>query len=228
MFTFGPASRGGVDPFLVGRVLLLHGDGTNGSTTITDSSPTPATMTASGDAKISTAQSKFGGASMIFDGVTDYITSNRPNNIGAGKFTIQAWLYATSRGLAWMSSSPPAGANPIFWSRTLSDGTLQFFMTNSGGSFVGLDSGSLKVAASTWTHVAVTRDAANRVDVWVNGVSGGNVTAATDVSGGGNYCIGANEQGGQSYFEGHIDELMVNEGVCLYTGTFTPQSSPYS
>jgi hypothetical protein len=44
--------------------LLLHGNGTNGSTTITDNSPSPKTVTAVGNAQISTAQSKFGGASM--------------------------------------------------------------------------------------------------------------------------------------------------------------------
>jgi hypothetical protein len=35
--------------------LLLHGDGTNGSTVITDSSGSPKTVTAVGNAQISTA-----------------------------------------------------------------------------------------------------------------------------------------------------------------------------
>ena len=47
-------------------VLLLHGDGTNGSTIFTDSSSYPKAVTASGNAQISTAQSRFGGASMHF------------------------------------------------------------------------------------------------------------------------------------------------------------------
>ena len=51
-----------VDPLFNNVSLLLHGDGTNGFTTITDSSPTPKTVTAVGNAQISTAQSKFGGA----------------------------------------------------------------------------------------------------------------------------------------------------------------------
>jgi hypothetical protein len=57
-----------VDPQFGSVSLLLHGDGTNGSTTITDNSPTPKTVTAVGNAQISTAQSKFGGASILFDG----------------------------------------------------------------------------------------------------------------------------------------------------------------
>ena len=53
--------------------LLLHGDGADGSTTFTDNSPTPKTMTVVGNAKISTAQSKFGGAAMYFAASTDHV-----------------------------------------------------------------------------------------------------------------------------------------------------------
>jgi len=49
--------------------LLLHGDGVNNSTTIIDSSSVPKTVTALGDARISTAQSKFGVSSIFFDGI---------------------------------------------------------------------------------------------------------------------------------------------------------------
>jgi hypothetical protein len=51
--------------------LLLHGNGTNGSTTITDNSPSPKTVTAVGNAQISTAQSKYGGGSIAFDGFSN-------------------------------------------------------------------------------------------------------------------------------------------------------------
>ena len=48
--------------------LLLKGEGTNGSTTIVDSSPSPKSVAALNGAQISTAQSKFGSASIAFDG----------------------------------------------------------------------------------------------------------------------------------------------------------------
>ena len=50
---------------------LLHFNGSDGSTTITDESGK--TWTAYDNAQIDTAQSKFGGASMLLDGVGDYI-----------------------------------------------------------------------------------------------------------------------------------------------------------
>ena len=43
------------DPDYSNVSLLLHGDGANGSTTLVDSSPSPKTVTAFGDAQISTA-----------------------------------------------------------------------------------------------------------------------------------------------------------------------------
>ena len=49
-------------------VFQLACDGSNGSTTFTDSSPSPKTVSVFGNAQVSTAQSKFGGASAAFDG----------------------------------------------------------------------------------------------------------------------------------------------------------------
>mgnify|MGYP007077401822 FL=1 len=48
--------------------LLLYGNGPNSSTIFTDSSLYDHTITVTGSANISTAQSKFGGSSMYFNG----------------------------------------------------------------------------------------------------------------------------------------------------------------
>ena len=64
----------GTDPATIGDVnfadvsLLLHGDGTSGSTTITDSSSNAVVVTANGNAQIDTAVKKFGTGSIEFDG----------------------------------------------------------------------------------------------------------------------------------------------------------------
>ena len=79
----------GEDPYYGNVSLLLYGDGANGSTTITDSSPTPKTVTAVGNAQISTAQSKFGGASIAFDGAGDYLivpSTGTPGDFGDRRF----------------------------------------------------------------------------------------------------------------------------------------------
>ena len=68
------------DPYRSQVSLLLHGDGANGSTTIVDSSPSPKTVTAVGNAQISTTQSKFGGSSLAFDGAGDYLEAPHSND----------------------------------------------------------------------------------------------------------------------------------------------------
>ena len=54
--------------------LLMHFNGTNGSTTMTDNSKNNFAVTAVGNAQLSTAQSKFGGSSLLLDGTGDYLT----------------------------------------------------------------------------------------------------------------------------------------------------------
>ena len=73
--------------------LLLHCDGANNSTTITDSSLSQVTVTAQDNAKISTAQSKFGGSSLLLDGTGDFglINTQMTNFEYSGDFTIEGW-----------------------------------------------------------------------------------------------------------------------------------------
>ena len=61
----------GIDEYVK---VLLHFNGSNESQVFTDSSPSPHTFSAVGNAQISTAQSKFGGSSYLGDGNGDYIT----------------------------------------------------------------------------------------------------------------------------------------------------------
>ena len=55
-------------------------------------------------AQISTAQSKFGGSSMAFDGTGDWLTNNNASNsllaFGTGDFTIEGWFYSNNASSA--------------------------------------------------------------------------------------------------------------------------------
>ena len=89
------------DPYYDNVSLLLHGDGTNGSTTIVDNSPSPKTMTALGNAQISTTESLFGGSSLYFDGSGNDAIQTLPGNdfvYGTGPFTLEAWIYYQGKG----------------------------------------------------------------------------------------------------------------------------------
>ena len=68
------------------NTLLLHCDGTNTSTTITDSSSRANTVTAVGNAQLSTSVKKFGTASLKLDGTGDYCTVPSDQKLTNGSF----------------------------------------------------------------------------------------------------------------------------------------------
>ena len=75
---------------------LLHFDGADASTTFTDESGK--TWTPAGTAQIDTAQSVFGGASGLFDGDSDYISTPTGSDFdfGSGNLTIDFWVRVSS------------------------------------------------------------------------------------------------------------------------------------
>ena len=91
----------GTDPANIGDTnfgdvfLLLHMDGSNGSTTITDSSSNSFSVTAYGNAQLSTTEKKFGTASAYFDGNSDELRFTAPAL--NGDFTAEAFIYPESQ-----------------------------------------------------------------------------------------------------------------------------------
>ena len=194
--------------------LLLFGNGTNGSTTFTDSSSNALTLTVAGNTQISTTQSKYGGASIYFDGVGDRLTvTDSVLALGTGEFTIEFWMYAESTAqYEAMMACGNADTNNS-WQIT-------------GGSTLSLSLGTSGVVASTtfpsldtWHHVAATRDSSNTVRLFLNGTSVGSATNTTDLTAS-NLNIGAN-RAVNAYFHGYLDDIRITKGVARYTTNFT-------
>ena len=219
--------------------LLLHGNGTNGSTTITDNSPSPKTVTAFGDARISTVQSKFGGASIAFDGNGDYLTT--PDSTGwdlSGDFTIEAWVYLAGYSNAYSGAygacvvaqynSTPL-VYPIGWQlringTALAYNTINLFTGNTDLNFAS------SIALYSWNHIAVTRSSGS-IKAFVNGMQAGSTVANSDsfTEGGARpLWIGAlNDSSFRFWLNGYIDELRITKGIARYTTNFTPPTAPF-
>ena len=209
------------DPFFNNVSLLLHGDGANGSTTIVDSSPSPKTVTAVGDAQISTAQSKFGGSSIAFDGAGDQLTtpSNNAFAFGAGDFTVEAWVYEIAR--------PTYPTLMEIGTHLASTGII--FLTNNGGNLAGIYSGGFFAMTATgsltaWNHYAWVRSG-NFVQTFVNGIGGTAASFTNNLSNATSITIGG--IGGVYDLNGYIDDLRVTKGVARYTANFTPPAAPF-
>ena len=74
--------------------LLLHFDGADASTTFTDSSLAPHTLTPHGAAQVDTAQKQFGTGGGYITGASDYLTLDSASDFtfGTGDFTIETWV----------------------------------------------------------------------------------------------------------------------------------------
>jgi hypothetical protein len=203
--------------------LLLHGNGTNGSTTIVDSSPTPKTATVLGDAQISTAQSKFGGASIRLDGSGDALryASNAAFGWGTGDFTVEFWLYYQGgNGYVFFWIQAPPQAIP-YLGYGLNNGTKTPWLWNAGNVLIG----NTNVTNDAWQHHAVVRNSGT-LTIYLNGVSIGSTTFASNLAASKSFAIGDNGSGIQ-HTNGYIDEFRITKGVARYTANFTPPTAPF-
>ena len=209
--------------------LLLHGNGTNGSTTITDSSLSPKTVTAVGNAQISTAQSKFGGASIAFDGSFDYLTvpASSAFDIESGNFTAEGWFYINANpGLAFGAYRRSLFGNYLNstsgWSLQLRGNSASYTSIAFGNGDISVIDASQSVSQNTWHHIAVVKNG-SACTLYFNGASIGTATQNSFYSSNTNTLfIGAITIVPQWDFAGYIDDLRITKGVARYTANFTP------
>lgn len=206
--------------------LLLHFDGTDGSTTFTDSSLHTQTVSAFGNAQIDTAISKFDGASGLFDGTGDYLTipdSDWFHLETMPSFTIEVWIYVGTSGAsqAILSTRNDSLSKPGWELRVNTDYTVIFYYTGGGNSVPG----STVLTNDTWYHVAVVKDF-GVVTLYINGVADGSATL-TDGSAGHTPTVGSSQTGTGSLFNGNIDELRLIPYVAKYKANFTPEAQAF-
>ena len=235
----------GSDPYFSNVSLLLHMDGSNGSTTFTDSSSNALSVTANGGAQISTAQSKFGGASGAFNGTAGNLTIpyNNAFDFGTGDFTVEGWFYFANLAspaiqTLIMLGDGANGSGPVTngWALLYRPtGQISLYSYDGTNEYQYSTSG-LSLTPNTWYFVAVSR-AANVLKIFVDGVAyyTGTVTqsfSAVNTAnplriGLGYYGPGASYTNPE-YFPGYIDDVRITKGICRYNSSFTPPTAPFS
>jgi len=218
------------DPYFANVSLLLHGDGANGTTTIVDSSPSPKTVTAVGNAQISTAQSKFGGASIAFDGTGDYLTSpsNAAFNYAAENFTIEGWfrLNNISSLQTVVSQASFNGSTVDGYAIRINNSKLGVpYYNNTGGPIFAVGDVST-LSSNTWYHFALTREG-NVFRLFLNGALESTVTSSISIASNKTLYIGEWEGFTGRNINGYIDDLRITKGVARYTSNFTPPTAPF-
>jgi hypothetical protein len=220
-WTITPQTKVPVDPQYGSVSLLLHGNGTNGSTTITDNSPTPKTVTAVGNAQISTAQSKFGGSSILLDGTGDNLDLAAISFADSENFTLECFLYKNAGGYGNVFGG--GSGTQIGYDLSAAPGTSTgtIYMYFAGG--FGVSASGTAVTLNTWNHLAWTRQGST-CRAFVNGILQGSGTRVDAFS---FSVIGASASGGAQAVNGYIDDLRITKGIARYTSNFTPPAAPF-
>jgi hypothetical protein len=210
----GAWSGADLDPNFSSVSLLLHMDGSNGSTTFTDSSSNAHAMSVNdGAVSITTAQSKFGGASGEFAG--DLRTPTSSTFTLNGDFTIELWARRTGT----------TGSFDTLVSASSENLLIRASSSNPGFIFNGVQFATgLALTLNTWQHVAMVRSGST-VTAYLDGVSIGTTTSSTTLTC--NFLIFGDSVVSGRYFKGQIDEVRVTKGVARYTSAFTPQSAAF-
>jgi len=211
------------DPYWSSVVLAMPMNGTNGSTTFVDL--TGKAITRYGDTRISTVQSKTGGASALFDGGNDYLELVHHTDFmfSSGDFTIEFWIYPMAGGGTFQYIVAKYGivSNTRNWAiRISSTGTIDMLVSTSGTAAELTLTGPLAVL-DTWQHVAVTRQVTT-FRLFVNGVQEALGTlSGTLFSETNPVVIGNSGPGAEWWFSGYIDDLRITKGIAKYTVNFT-------
>lgn len=221
------------DPNFGNIELLLHGNGTNGSTTFNDDSKNNFIATRFGNTVISTAQSKFGGASILFDGNGDYLNYldvtnfDLPNN-----FTIEAFVYITAYSAAYLGNYGAAivcnysagGTNNQGWQLRINGTSNSYTTINVYTGTTDLNFSAGTIALNTWHHIAVSRSGTS-IRAYLNGTQVGSTLTNSD-SFTHNKTInrplfigGLNDVTYKFWMNGYIDELRITKGIARYTGS---------
>lgn len=217
------------DPVGIENVsLLLHGDGANGSTTIIDSSPSPKTVTAVGNAQISTAQSKFGGSSISLPSSGSNLTIPYNAALRPGQqWTYECWFWLNS-------TSDPQYGQSFLWNLAgagnfdirKSGNVLYFYCFNGSSQLITTIKSSYTFVAQRWDHLAVVKDR-NNYSFYFNGNRTASVTNANPVFNSTFDLVIGSEVSGFSQFTGYLDEVRITT-VARYSGaSFTLPTAPF-
>ena len=179
-----------------------------------------------GNAQIDTAQSKFGGASGLFDGTGDRLTvpDSSDWDFGTGQFTVDLWVRfasVTATGRAIFSM----GSALYFTLYRQVDGVL-YFLVDSGA----VCEYAWTPSADTWYHIAIVRESTgtDATKIYIDGTQVETGTCATDITPGSGVVIGDRPVDLTQPFYGWMDEIRVSKGIARWTTNFTPSTAEYS
>lgn len=217
--------------------LLLHFTGTDASTLIYDSAAgrtAKKAWTVNGNAQLDTSQFKFGPSSLLLDGTgDDIVTANHADfALGSNSFRIESWFRDNSAGgssrfIASHRAASGAAADTA-WQLCLINTDEMQFCASDGSNFTCVTSTTKFTNALNpgFHHVRVVR-VGNSLKLFVDGVLEGQVSFVGSVNAP-NQTLQIGSANGGGYWNGWIDEVLIDVGGTQPFTEFTPPTSPYN
>lgn len=213
--------------------ILLHFDGTHGSTTITDDNAggSAHTWTATGSS-ISTTESKFGGASLDCGASAGYVTTpdHADFTLGTSDFTVDFWFNRQGYGTPQYPFLHAGSGGATNWGVvgefiSIND-KLQCYV-RSGSSAEGHCRSTSVFNATGWHHVAYVRSGSNFY-LFIDGVEEATATGSGSVNdSSGSFAVGCRADTLGSIFNGYLEEFRLSVGIARWTSGFTPPTAAY-
>lgn len=219
------------DPNFNNVSLLLHFNGTDGSTRFVDNSPRPKTMTSSSatNCAIRTDQYEFLPSSLGKTGATwiNNSTAHVDFNLG-NTYTVECSIFVNAIGDTqgiFIVGNPASNMHRIQGAIN-PDGTLLFFIQAGTGQTAFIQT-TAAITAATW-HKAAFEQNGTAYYIFLDGVLAASGTVTLTITWSNRIYIGTARSGGAALpFNGNIDEFRVTKGVALYTSSYTPSDSPF-
>lgn len=225
-YAFGGGGGGSSDPNFASVILLNNHQGANNSTTFTDQSPVGRTLTAFGNAKISTTAFVFGTSSAYFDGSGDYVDATTQVTIdGTTSWTWESWFrpddnsytggIASLKGINFYLNS--GGDSHIIGMEYYSAAAAtRRIAGGSDNNSTGPKTTGLDMTANTWYFLQLVNNAgANTLKCYVGTVGSGTGTEymSTTKLGLKYRYYGAAGSPGLDYFKGYLGPVRLTSGV---------------
>ncbi len=206
------------------RLLIMNGNGSEGSQDMTDMSLDSRVTTWLGGSLMDTAIEKFVGAPTLeIDGQSDGLTypSGFPQ-FGTQDFTIETWIrpHVTPTNDPARLLAKWAGTGRRAWLlRRTTAGTVGFFTSTNGTDTDVFMNTTLTAAVEVWTSVIAQREG-SQFNIWLQGVKDGvTVENSNSIHAGGSEQVRVGISGSSAEeYRGHMGPTRITLGEALFKG----------
>jgi hypothetical protein len=184
------------------------------------------TISAVGNAQVSTSQVKFGTGSYTSNSLSGYLSVTPTTGMawGTGNFTMEFWYrpvaFAPASTLVGMRPPGGQGAYPTIFIDTNSS-IGYYTLTNTR-----ITSATNVITANAWNSIAVVRSSGS-TKMYINGNQSGATYTDTNNYAAGSCIIGGNDFSlGASPILGNMDEIRFSN-IARYTANYTPATQAF-